>query len=71
MAGQIGVLLVLEIEDVLGADEAVADEADLDAVIGAEEPAIGERAECGGADGGAARGMRWVHDLVPPLSDRA
>jgi len=38
--GEIGVLLVFEIEDVLGADQSVAVEADPDAVIGAEHPAI-------------------------------
>ena len=63
--GKIGVLLILEIEDVLGADQAVADEADLHAVIGAEQPAIGECAECGGAERGAPRGIRWVHADVP------
>jgi len=38
--GQIGVLLILEIVDVLAADQAVADEADLHAVVGAQEALV-------------------------------
>ena len=55
---KIGVLLILEIEDVLGADQSIPDEADLHAVVGAQQPAIGECAECGSAESGAPRGIR-------------
>ena len=55
---KIGVLLILEIEDVLGADQSIPDEADLHTVIRAEQPAISECAECGGAERGAPRGIR-------------
>ena len=53
-SGKIGVLLILEIEDVLGADQSIPDEADLYPVIRAEQPAIGKCAECSCAKGSAA-----------------
>ena len=41
--GQVGVFLIFEIVDMLAADQAVADEAHLDAIVGAQQPRIGRR----------------------------
>ena len=55
---EVCVALVLEIAYVLAANQTVPDEADLYAVVCAQQPSISECAECGGAERGAPRGIR-------------
>ena len=43
--GQVRVLLILEIVDVLAADQPIADEADLDAVVCAQQALVGRRGD--------------------------
>ena len=53
---EVGVLLRLEVEDVALADQAVADEADADALVGAGDAAPARGGEQGRRPGGADEG---------------
>ena len=58
---EVHVLLILEIVDVLAADQAVADKSDLDAIVGAEHALVRSGREPGGG-GSQGRTSRDLHD---------